>query len=154
MSKGCIISAIVVFVLCVIGIGGCVFFGAKYGSKFANGTVALAVETAIAAYQDQNPDAKIEPTNAAWAKALEGFKMPGGGANDLAQFIKGGKIVDIMQREVKIEQASDGSIRVISSGTDGTFGTEDDVDSSMLRKLGEKALPKVKPPVLEGSKIE
>jgi len=140
MNKGCVIAAVVVFVLGVIGIGGCVFLGAKYGAQMGNATIAFGIETAIAAYQQENPDAKIEPTNEAWAKALEGFKMPGGGSNDLSQFIKNGKIVDIMQKEVKIEQGPDGSIRVISSGKDGTFGTEDDVDSSMFKKLQEKAL--------------
>jgi hypothetical protein len=139
MKKGCVIAAIVVLVLGAIGIGGCVFFGVKYGSKMGNAGVAFAVETAIAAYQAQNPDAKIEPTNEAWAKALEGFKLPGGGSNDISQFIKDGKIVDIMQKEVKIEQAPDGSIRVITAGNDGTFGTEDDVDSSMFKNLQEKA---------------
>ena len=139
MKKGCVIAAVVVLVLGAIGIGGCVFFGVKYGSKMADAGVAIALETAIAEYRSQNPDAQIEPTNEAWAKALEGFQLPGGGANDLAQFIKNGKLVDITQKEVKIDQAPDGSIRVITSGKDGVFGTEDDGDSGMFKKLQEKA---------------
>ncbi|MCB1089636.1 MAG: hypothetical protein KDM63_21530, partial [Verrucomicrobiae bacterium] len=74
MKKGCIIAAVVALVLAMIGIGGCVFFGFKYGSKMGNAGVTFAIEMAISEYQAQNPDAKIEPTNEAWAKALEGFK--------------------------------------------------------------------------------
>ena len=139
MKKGCIIAAIVVLVLAIIGVGGCFFLGAKYGMNFANAGSAFAVEMAIAEYQKQNPDANIEPTNEAWAKALEGFTIPGGSGNELEQFVKDGKILDVYQNEMGISQAADGSIKVTSPGKDGILGNEDDVDSSMLSDLQQKA---------------
>lgn len=140
MKKGCVIAIIVVLVLGAIGIGGCVFFGMKYGMQAGNAGIAFAVETAIAEYQRQNPDAKVEPTNEAWATALQNFKIPGGaGQQDLAQFIKEGKIVDIAQKPMIISQNPDGSIKVSSPGKDGQPGTADDVDSSMFKNLQEKA---------------
>lgn len=150
MNKGCVIAIIVVLVLGAIGtaaltlgvlsIGGCVYFGAKYGMQAENAGIAFAVETAIAEYQRQNPDAKVEPTNEAWATALQNFKIPGGaGQQDLAQFIKEGEIVDIAQQPMIISQNPDGSIKVSSPGKDGQPGTADDVDSSMFKNLQEKA---------------
>jgi len=114
MKKGCIIAAIVVLVLALIGIGGCVFFFTTKGPQLANAGAALAIETAIAAYQDQNPDAQIAATNEAWAEALQGFSFPGGTGDELNQFVKNGKIVDALGNEMAIEEQPNGSIKVIS----------------------------------------
>ena len=139
MKKGCIIAAIVVAVLAIIGIGVGVYFVKTKGMDFANSGAIFAVEMSIAEYQKANPEAQVAPTNEAWAKALEGFKIPGGAGNELDQFVKGGKILDIYQNEMGISQAADGSIKVTSAGPDGILGNEDDVDSSMIGDLMQKA---------------
>lgn len=138
MKKGCVIAIIVVLVLGAIGIGACVFLGMKFGAQMGNAGVTFAVETAIAEYRKQNPDAKVEPTNEAWVAALQGFQ-PAGGQQDLSQFIQNGKFVDILKKELIFSQNPDGSIKVTSPGKDGLPGTADDVDSGMFKKLQEKA---------------
>ncbi|MCB1061650.1 MAG: hypothetical protein KDN20_01875 [Verrucomicrobiae bacterium] len=142
MKKGCIIAAIVVFVLGVIGIGGCVYVTKKYGTKlvdygteFANAGATFAIETAIADFKTKNPEAQIPTTNEAWAAVLKDYQMSGGKNIDLSAFIQNGKLVDAFQKELKLVDGPDGSVKAISPGKDGIIDTEDDVDSSKLEKL-------------------
>lgn len=134
-KKGCLIAAVVVLVLAAVGIGGCVFFTAKFGIQMGLAGAAFAIEMEIAEFQRQNPEAQVPPTNEAWAEALQGFS---GSGSDISAFLQGGKIVDIFQNEMGIEQAEDGTIRVISPGKDGVLGTKDDVTSDMFNKLKDK----------------
>lgn len=141
MKKGCIIAIVVVLVLGLIVGGVVVYFASTKGAQAVNSGVAFAVETAIEAYQTQNPDAQIPTTNEDWAKALEGFSLPDG--QNMSELVQNGKLVDVFQNALKLEEGPDGKIRVISPGKDGEFGTDDDADSSMMRGLmgGAEATP-------------
>ena len=157
MKKGCIIAIVVVVVLAALGIGGCLFFAAKYGADFGNAGAAFAVETAIDMYRTQNPDEEVPLTNEAWAEKLQDFQLPGGGTQDLSQFIQDGKIVDIFKREMKLEADASGKIRVKSAGKDGQMGTDDDVTSEVFQKLQQKMesqIPEPTPPAIEASSPE
>lgn len=157
-KKGCIIAAAIVLALALLGIGGCVYFGMKYGSKFGNAAAALAVESAIEMYRGQNPDEEVPTTNEAWAAKLQDFQMPGAGSNqNMSQFIRNGKLVDIYKHEMKLEKDADGKIRATSAGKDGLMGTEDDVTSELFQKLQEKmesAVPEPTPPKITPSGID
>ena len=148
MKKGCIVALIVAGVVALLAIIavviGVVVAGKKLGeggleflSKAPNAGAAFALETAIEEYRRQNPDAQVAATNEAWAEVLKDYKM--GGATDMSQFVKDGKLVDAFQKEVGVSQGPDGKIVITSPGKDGILGNEDDVTSEMLKDLvGDK----------------
>ncbi len=148
MKKGCIIALVVAAVLALlVGVAviiGAVVLGKKVGeggleflAKAPNAGAVFAIETAIAEYQRQNPDANVEPTNEAWATALKDFKI--GGSGDLSGFIVEGKLVDAFQQEVGVSESADGTVVITSPGKDGVLGNEDDVTSEMMTDLVEDA---------------
>jgi len=139
-NQGCLIAAIVGFVLVVL-CGGGVYFLGKKAMPFAGSAILFQLETDIANYRVLHPDKVVEATNEAWAAALAAPDSGVDGQPQWAQMVAttGGRLVDLHQNPLRFITNPDGTISVKSNGKDGLPDTEDDETSAQIREMMEKA---------------